>query len=547
MMQAAISSSASPLLENAITKLSPGVFSHPIWVRFGRCKDIYSSKTIHNLFIEADKLIQDKPEEACQVLFLCAVSQHYDGQSGKALSTIQKIQALAEKARLDQEFIWSLWGAAAIYFQQGDMEESANCLGELQGFLSIHNEWVMADLIDIVRQSMLQPGTSGDLHQGQRYSLNGCLTTPFQWLKSWGLSPQIYAGSKEPRQHKPKRIPFLSLQGWRSLRFRFAGELKVLWTESRSRSGSKRVPLWRSILNLLQFNETADKNESEIIELPSEPVPELPSHSEPILETKIVSKRDSTSLVSMSVHMLGPFRMEVQETALDLPSSRRVSLLQYFVINHTQSTPREVLMDIFWPDVSPEGARNNLNVAISGIRRAFRTLTDTPILLYKNNAYGLVPGMQLWMDVEEFQQLIDSGRRLEAQGSLKASINAYEAAISLYQGDFLEETPYESWTTLPRERLRLAYLVTLDHLSQIYYRQENYALCIALSQRILLRDRCREDAHCMLMRCFSRQGQDHLAIRQYQACADALRMELDVTPTPETIRLYEQIRQHKHV
>lgn len=539
MMQAAISSSESPLLESAALKLSPGVFSHPIWVRFGQCNDIHSSKTINDLFVEADKLLHDKPEEACQVLFLCAVFQNYDGQSGKALTTVQKIRVLAEKARLNQELIWSLWGAAAICFQQGDMEESANRLGELQGFLSIHNEWVLADLIDIVRQAMLQPS--------QRNLSDGCLTTPFQWLKTWGLSPQIYTGTKETNQQDPKRIPFLSLQGWRSLRFRFAGELKVLWTESRSQSGSKRVPLWRSILNLLQFNQTADKNDPDVIELPSEPVADLAPHSEPILETKIDTKRNSASPISMSVHMLGPFRLEIQETALDLPPSRKMSLLQYLVINHTQSTPREVLMDIFWPDVSPEGARNNLNVAISGIRRAFRTLTDTPILLYKNNAYGLVPGMQLWMDVEEFQQLIDSGRRLEAQGSPKASINAYEAAISLYQGDFLEETPYESWTTLPRERLRLAYLVTLDHLSQIYYRQENYALCIALSQRILLRDRCREDAHCMLMRCFSRQGQDHLAIRQYQACADALRMELDVTPTPETIRLYEQIRQHHRV
>lgn len=538
-MQAAISSSESPLLESAITKLSPGVFSHPIWVRFGHCKNIFSSKTIHNLFVEADMLLQDKPEEACQVLFLCAVSQHYDGQSAKALTTVRNIQMLAEKARLNQELIWSLWGAAAICFQQGDFEESAMNLGKLQGFLSIHNEWVLADLIDIVRQAMLQPS--------QRNLLDGCLTTPFQWLKTWGVSPQICAGSKETNQPEPKRIPFLSLQGWRSLRFRFAGELKVLWTESRSGSGSKRIPFWRSILNLLHGNGTAGRNHPEIVELPSDSIPELPSLAEPVQETKVDTKRNSAFPISMSVHMLGPFRMEIQETVLEFPSSRKVSLLQYLVVNHTQSTPRDVLMDMFWPDVSPESARNNLNVAISGIRRAFRTLNDTSIILYKNNAYGLVPGMQLWMDVEEFQQLIDSGRRLEAQGSLKASVNAYEAAISLYQGDFLEENPYESWTTLPRERLRLAYLVTLDHLSQIYYRQENYAMCITLSQRILLRDRCREDAHCMLMRCYNHQGQDHLAIRQYQACADALRMELDVTPTPETNRLYELIRQHRRV
>jgi DNA-binding SARP family transcriptional activator len=72
-------------------------------------------------------------------------------------------------------------------------------------------------------------------------------------------------------------------------------------------------------------------------------------------------------------------------------------------------------------------------------------------------------------------------------------------------------------------------------------------MCITLSQLILNQDRCREDAHSMLMRCYNLQGQDYLALRQYQACAEALRLELDVTPAPETTKLYEQIRQHKRV
>jgi len=149
--------------------------------------------------------------------------------------------------------------------------------------------------------------------------------------------------------------------------------------------------------------------------------------------------------------------------------------------------------------------------------------------------------------VEEFERLVQSGRRLEAQNKLPSAISEYETAVGLYQGDFLEEIPYENWTVLPRERFRLTYLTTLDCLSHIYFNQERYAMCITFSQLILLRDRCREDAHSMLMRCYSRQGQDHFALRQYQACVEALRLELDVTPTPETTKLYEQIRQHKRV
>jgi DNA-binding SARP family transcriptional activator len=93
----------------------------------------------------------------------------------------------------------------------------------------------------------------------------------------------------------------------------------------------------------------------------------------------------------------------------------------------------------------------------------------------------------------------------------------------------------------------MSYLNTLDSLSRIYFSQERYAACIMACQRILDRDRCREDTHCLLMRCYNRQGQDPMALRQYQTCAEALRLELDVAPAPGTTQLFQQIRQHGRV
>jgi DNA-binding SARP family transcriptional activator len=213
--------------------------------------------------------------------------------------------------------------------------------------------------------------------------------------------------------------------------------------------------------------------------------------------------------------------------------------------HHKQSIPREILMDVFWPDTGPGKARNNLNVAMHHIRKSLCTATDLPVIQFQNGMYGIAPHVQIWLDAEEFEYLVDAGKRLESRNQLREAISNYEAAISLFQGNFLEENSYEGWTALPREHLRLAHLDALDRLSQIYYSQENYAMCIALCQRILTQDRCREDSHCMLMRCYNHMGQDHLALRQYQACLNALRSELDVTPAPATTQLFDQIRQHQ--
>jgi DNA-binding SARP family transcriptional activator len=105
----------------------------------------------------------------------------------------------------------------------------------------------------------------------------------------------------------------------------------------------------------------------------------------------------------------------------------------------------------------------------------------------------------------------------------------------------------DDWSVLPRERLRVDYLDTLDRLSHIYFIQEQYTSCIMLCQMILAQDACREDVHCRLMRCYSHQNQHHLALRQYQTCVEALDRELGVAPAPTTTQIYERIRRREAV
>jgi DNA-binding SARP family transcriptional activator len=176
-----------------------------------------------------------------------------------------------------------------------------------------------------------------------------------------------------------------------------------------------------------------------------------------------------------------------------------------------------------------------------------RGAADVPVIVLEGGAYRLAANLRLWVDVDEFERHVEGGRRLEAAGEPTGAMAEYELAASLYQGDFLADDPYEEWPVLTRERLRLAYLDLLDRLGRLYFGQGRYAACAALCQRIIERDACREDAHRRLIRCYSRQGQPHLALRQYFACAEALRTELGVDPAPATVRLHEAIRRYEPV
>ncbi len=272
--------------------------------------------------------------------------------------------------------------------------------------------------------------------------------------------------------------------------------------------------------------------------------------SEPQLATNAGDADRQATPLNLIAYVLGAFRISLNDDPIvNWPSGRGRALLKYLLVHHDHPTPRDVLMDLLWPEASPEDARNSLNVAMHGLRQAFRSVTDQPIVLFQRDdaTYRLNPDLALWLDIGEFERLVATGRQHEESGLFSAAVAGYEQAASLYQGDFMAEDPYEDWPMLQREQLRLAYLDMLERLGQIYFSQGQYGACATLCQQILARDNCREDAHCRLMRCYSRQSQHHMALRQYQSCIKALADELGVEPLPSTIRLADQIRRHEYV
>jgi DNA-binding SARP family transcriptional activator len=579
--QTTLAQDGNTLLNYAISTLSPEVFSHPVWVRFGKREVADSLQVVDDLLSAAKNLQSEDPGTACQVLLICAVYQNYAGQRFTALKTTQRALALAQHTSLFKETIWAIWGVCAISVQQGNYEQASGNLVDLQAVLSEHNEWILAGFIDVLRQSFSQPVivSAGKYSESSRdYAFEETLDFTFNWLLHWGFSAQAFEPEFEvisghPMSYATKQATlsqsFFSIQRWQgrwhNLMLAIRGELKFQWTETHSQPTKNKSSFWRSILSSLHLylpGRNIDTQAAEDIPQTRNitPLPPAKESSPPKAKAhkkksvsgfKRVSKNlyaaQANTVIPVTVQMFGAFSMMIGDSIVKLPASRGLLVLKYLLLHHKQNTSREVLMDIFWPDAESETARNNLNVAMHSLRKALRTVIFLPVIVFEDGGYGLEPNLQVWIDVEEFERCVKAGQRLETRDQLTAAVTEYEAAISLYQGDFLEQNPYEEWTILDRERLRVAYLDTLDRLSQIYFSQERYAGCITVCQLILTRERCREDAHCLLMRCYSRQSQYHLALRQYQICVEALHVELEVEPGPETTQLYDRIRRRERI
>ena len=200
-------------------------------------------------------------------------------------------------------------------------------------------------------------------------------------------------------------------------------------------------------------------------------------------------------------------------------------------------------MSMFWPEASSDAARNSLNVAIHGLRQSLRAAVgDTAVVIHQDQAYFIEPALDIWIDVEAFEEQLKAAHQHLANSELVKAEVAFEAATWLYQGEFLADDPYEEWATATREQTRLRYLDALSQLGALQLNSGDYAGCIAISLKLLTCDGCREDAHRRLMRCYSRQGQIQLALRQYHSCVAALRTELDVPPARATTELFDHLR-----
>jgi DNA-binding SARP family transcriptional activator len=251
--------------------------------------------------------------------------------------------------------------------------------------------------------------------------------------------------------------------------------------------------------------------------------------------------------VRIEARLLGPFGLSVAgQPAEQWRGNRGRLLLAYLLLNRDRPLGRDELGTAFWPDAAPGVVRNRLHVALYGLRQDLRRLTDHPIVVHGPGGFGLDAGISLWLDTEEFENALATGRG-QRPGAPDQALGWYETALALYRGELLADAPFEEWAHVYREWLRLQYLETLDQVAQGRFAAGRYADCLDACQQLLPGELCREELHRLAMRCYTRLNQPHLAVRQYHQCERQLRDDLGLEPAEPTRQLYERIRRRELV
>jgi DNA-binding SARP family transcriptional activator/predicted ATPase/Tfp pilus assembly protein PilF len=243
------------------------------------------------------------------------------------------------------------------------------------------------------------------------------------------------------------------------------------------------------------------------------------------------------SRAQLELHLFGAPEICLQGQPVTGLSAKTVALLIYLAVTG-EAHKRSALAALLWGEVPEKRARANLRKAIQQLRSTF-----AQFITIERQSLALRRDASIWIDVDEIERAVNTAQVSE-DGS------AFEDALDLYRGDFLEGVDvrhaphFDSWLLAQRARLREAMIDGLMRLSQHALTGSNLKQAIAANRRIVELEPWREEAHRRLMELLAQSGQRSAALEHYEQCRRALREELDVEPDAQTTALYARIRKN---
>lgn len=197
-------------------------------------------------------------------------------------------------------------------------------------------------------------------------------------------------------------------------------------------------------------------------------------------------------------------------------------------------------MELFWPRTTPRSARNNLNVAISGLRRSLEAAAPGTYVIHREGNYSFDASLEVWTDIDAFEDSRRAGSLSERHAEGAAARAHYERAASLYRGALFEDSD-EEWLLPDRRLFEERFIAMQERLATHYLADGEDERAVDIGHSMLRAEPCRESAHQLLMRAYGSQGQYHLAARQYAECVTALEREFGIAPHPETTEVFRDL------
>jgi predicted ATPase/DNA-binding SARP family transcriptional activator len=238
--------------------------------------------------------------------------------------------------------------------------------------------------------------------------------------------------------------------------------------------------------------------------------------------------------------ILGPLEIRRDGVPIRLVGALQRAVLLRLLVARNRVVPAELLIEDVWGDDAPPKADNALQSKVSQIRR---TLGDASVLAREGVGYVVrtSPGS---VDADRFDELVEAGRRREADGDPRSAAEAFGAAVELWRGDPLVEVADRPWAVPIAAALHEDLLVAKERLVSARLDAGAAGELVPDLELAVAAAPLRERTWHQLMTAYYRAGRQADALTAYQRVRAILGEELGLDPGPELQALESMILNH---
>jgi predicted ATPase/DNA-binding SARP family transcriptional activator len=214
------------------------------------------------------------------------------------------------------------------------------------------------------------------------------------------------------------------------------------------------------------------------------------------------------------------------------------ALLAYLAYHGDRSHPREVLVELLWPESEPQAGRTGLRTELTSLRHQLEPPGIPPgaVLVADRTTIRLNPAACI-TDVERFKEALTAAQRASHPGE---RVQQLATAAELYRGALLPGF-YEEWVLPERQWLAEAFLQALNELVGLLEEGNNLPAAVQWARRAVAVDPLGEESHHCLIRLLLASGQVEAAREQYEQAEHRLLQELGVGLSPEVRTLIREV------
>jgi predicted ATPase/DNA-binding SARP family transcriptional activator len=232
------------------------------------------------------------------------------------------------------------------------------------------------------------------------------------------------------------------------------------------------------------------------------------------------------------IELFGGLRVQSEgQVTTRFRTEKTGSLLAFLAFHRDREHAREILTDLFWPDVDLASGRHSLRLALSSLRRQFApTESDRQLLLADRQTVRLDPSL-VACDVQEFEETF---RTLSRARDADERIALLRRAVDLHSAELLLGL-YDSWIVPHRLQLQERALSAALELSRLLEARQEHDLAADYVSRAVALDPLCEEAQVARLRLTIAAGRYATAARQVREI-EALWWEHLNEPVPEAVR-----------